>query len=225
MKGKEGNKKGFTLVEVVVAIAVVALLAGILVPLISKNIEDSKKARAKNEAVVIAAAIGSLYKDVGWWPTTDSDGPTSSPGVDRILTDPSNVPTGTGTGAGSGAKNWGTYGSSKPLADYLFYNNPDGDTGSSNQNQASQDYPTSGDFKWDGPYVDRPTIQDPWGNSYVINARYLPSNPRYKGSKKHRVYVLSAGPNRVWETPYSDATGDGSDSIQGDDIGVVLTVR
>lgn len=217
------NRQGFTMVEVVVVIGVVALLAGIMVPLISKNLEDAKAARAKNEAVVIGAAIGSLYKDTGFWPSTNKNGPSG--GVDRLASDMKKIPKGNAPGAKTGAGNWGQLGSVKALGDFLYYNNPDDDKGASGQNQAGQDYPASGEFRWAGPYLEKPDLLDPWGNAYMVNARYFPGNPRYGGPKKHRVYVLSAGPNKVWDTSYDDNTGDGGDDIAGDDIGVTVTVR
>ena len=90
---------GFTLIEVIVVIAVVAILAAILTPSITRNIEDSKISRTKNEVQVIAAAIAGLYKDVGNWPYTNADGPSG--GVDRLLGNSSTVPTGTGPNAGA----------------------------------------------------------------------------------------------------------------------------
>lgn len=41
--------EGFTLIEVIVVIAVVAILAAILTPQIVKNISESKIARAKKD--------------------------------------------------------------------------------------------------------------------------------------------------------------------------------
>ncbi|MDH3259048.1 MAG: prepilin-type N-terminal cleavage/methylation domain-containing protein, partial [Deltaproteobacteria bacterium] len=49
---KVRKNEGFTLVEVVVVIAVVAILAAILAPSIVKHIDDSKIAKAKNETQV-----------------------------------------------------------------------------------------------------------------------------------------------------------------------------
>ncbi len=214
------EKKGFTLIEVIVVIAVVAILAAILTPTIAKQIQDSRISRAKNETLVIGAAISDLRKDTGWWPYTNANGPSG--GVDRVLGDPSTVPTGAASGAGAGAANWGSYGSTKRLSDYLYYNNPDDNTGSSGQNETGQDYPTTGDFKWNGPYIKKILLNDPWGRSYVINARYFPGNTR-GGTNRHHVYVLSAGPDHLWSTPYSDATP--SEEIMGDDIGYRICVR
>jgi prepilin-type N-terminal cleavage/methylation domain-containing protein len=218
------NKKGFTLIEMVVVLAVVAILAAILTPTVARNIKASKVTRTINETQVIAAAVASLYKDTGYWPYTGANGPAG--GVDRVLTNPNTVPTGAESGAGSGAASWGTYGPSKPLYDYLYYNNPDDDTSSGGQNQTGQDYPTSGEYRWRGPYLDTRTIDDAWGRSYVINARYFPGNPRFNDkTRPHRVYVLSAGPDHLWGTAYSDAVTRNTtpdDSIGGDDIGKAI---
>ncbi len=216
------KNKGFTLVEMVVILAVVAILAAILVPTVAKHIADSQIARANNEVQVIGSAIASLFKDTGFWPYTNADGPSG--GVNRVLGNHSTVPTGVGPDAGSGASNWGTWDPVKPLYDYLYYNNPDGDTGPSNQGETG-DYPTSGQFMWRGPYLDKPLYDDPWGMSYVISARYFPGNILMSNPAGHRVLVLSAGLNKLWSTPFDDGvtrytTPD--DSPRHDDIGLVI---
>jgi len=225
MKKLSKDKKGFTLIEVIVVIAVVAILAAILTPTITRNIEDSKTSRTKNEVQVIAASIASLYKDTGGWPYTNANGPSG--GVDRVLGNSATVPTGAGPSAGSGTVNWGTYGVSKPLADYIYYNNPDNDTGPNNQNQSNQDYPTSGNYAWRGPYADQGLFDDAWGRSYVISARYFPGNTR-TSTAGHRVFILSAGPNGLWSTPYSDGVTrltNPDDGVRDDDIGHTLTIN
>ncbi len=211
---------GFTLIEVIVVIAVVAILAAILTPTIAKQIQDSRISRAKNETLVIGAAIADLHKDTGWWPYTNANGPAGR--VSRILGNSATVPLGAGSNAGNGATNWGTLGPQKPMSDYLYYNNPDDNTGSSGQNEPGQDYPTTGEFKWNGPYIDRKLLDDPWGRSYVVNARYFPGNT-LGGTNRHHVYVLSAGPDHLWSTPFADATSE--EEIMGDDIGFRICVR
>jgi prepilin-type N-terminal cleavage/methylation domain-containing protein len=229
------NKKGFTLIEMVVVLAVIAVLAAILLPTIAKHITDSRITRATNECQVITAAVMMLYKDTGKWPCTNADGPTGR--VDRVLTgnatDP--VPATAAPGARTGAVNWGTYGVTKQLADYLFFNNPDSDTGATNQNQANQDYPITGEFAWKGPYIDQQTYLDPWGNQYVISARYFPGGTV---SANHTVLVLSAGRDALWSSPFDDGvtrlsattdspygpyTNDGS--YTHDDIGIAITTN
>lgn len=229
------KRNGFTLIEMVVVLSVIAVLAAILFPTIAKHITDSRVTRATNECQVITASVMMLYKDTGKWPCTNEDGPSGR--VSRVLTgnsaDP--VPTGTAPGARSGAENWGSYGVTKQLYDYLYFNNPDADTGAVNQNQASQDYPISGEYAWKGPYIDQQTYVDPWGNQYVISARYFPGA---SWSANHSVLILSAGKDGLWSSPFDDgvtrlsSTTDGpygpfsnDGSYTHDDIGTVITTN
>lgn len=62
------RQKGFTLVEAAVAIGVVAILSGIIIPLILKNVRDARVARARNDLQVIAGAIALQLKDTGTRP-------------------------------------------------------------------------------------------------------------------------------------------------------------
>ncbi len=215
------DRRGFTLIEIVIAVAIVAIFAAALSPMVFRHLEDAKVTRAANETETIATAILGYYKDTGRWPFTNADGPSGNT-VDRIVT-ASTVATGAGTGAGSGAANWGTYGTAKNIGDYLYYNNPDDDSTAdgTNASQAGQDWPTTGALAWKGPYVGDYELTDPWGNAYVVNSRYFPGG-RYTGSVRHKVLVLSPGPDGKWQTPYSDNT---SEEILGDDIGTVVTVR
>jgi hypothetical protein len=89
-----------------------------------------------------------------------------------------------------------------------------------------------GEFAWRGPYIDRETHVDPWGNQYVISARYPPGGA---DAANHRVLVLSAGKDAVWLSPFSDGVTrlttpddspygphDNDGSYVHDDIGVVV---
>jgi len=218
------NRKGFTLIEMVVVLAVVSILVAILVPTIARHIKESKITKAKNEELVIASAILSLYKDTGRWPCTDTDGPAG--GANRVLSGDAGdfVPT-NDTGS-NGSSNWHSMADIKQLHNYLYFNNPDDDTGSANQNQAG-DYPTTGDYRWKGPYLDKRQVLDPWGAQYVINARYFPGNANTSAALRasHRILIMSAGINQVWETPFTDTidrTTSPDDSPAGDDIGFVI---
>ena len=219
--GNRMDRRGFTLLEIVIAVAIVAIFAAAISPMVFKHLEDAKKTRAQNETESIATAVLSYYKDTGVWPYTNLNGPTGNT-VTRAVSSTS-VATGAGAGAGPGAGNWGTYGTAKMLGDYLYYNNPDDDSSATGAgaDQASQDWATTGRRSWRGPYVGSYSFDDPWGHAYVVNTRYAPGGS-YNGTIRHKVFVLSPGPDGVWQTPYSDANVE---DIAGDDIGTVVTVR
>lgn len=56
-KTKTQNKKGFTLVELVVTIAILAILAGIAIPVIAYQLDSSKRSKALTYAHTIEYAI------------------------------------------------------------------------------------------------------------------------------------------------------------------------
>src|ERR1700690_2463995 len=67
----KGNR-GFTLIEVIVVAGIIAILAGILVPLIFKEIDEAKITRATADMKSMQNAIMVFIKDTGSWPTKDS---------------------------------------------------------------------------------------------------------------------------------------------------------
>lgn len=62
------GEKGFTLVEVIVVAAIIAILAGILVPMIFSQIDEAKLSRAKGDIRSLSSGIYAFRKDVGQWP-------------------------------------------------------------------------------------------------------------------------------------------------------------
>lgn len=221
---RANQKKGFTLIEMVVVLAVISILVTILIPQMARHLTDVRVARTKNELQVLGAAIADFYKDTGIWPYTNLPGPSG--GVNRVVGDIFNIPQGRARIAGPGAERWGNFEIFKPLYDYLYFNNPDEDTWRFNQNEPGQDFNIEGNHAWKGPYIDYRVYRDPWGSSYVINARYFPNNPLGKDFRFHNVYILSAGNDKLWSTPFDDTVNrniEPDDSPRHDDIGFVLT--
>lgn len=62
------GEKGFTLVEVIVVAAIIAILAGVLVPMIFSQIDEARLSRAKGDLRSLSSAIYAFRKDVGQWP-------------------------------------------------------------------------------------------------------------------------------------------------------------
>jgi general secretion pathway protein G len=194
--------RGFTLIEIVIVVAVIGILAGILVPIIAKHIKDSKVTRAFADVHRIHAAVGAFYSDrdlKGKWPmfidpalplTEDNHlylliGPGKDAGVD-----------------GEGAEFWNETGGWPServdrMEDHLVFNQP----------------PVNEYQGWDGPYITRITT-DPWGNHYGVNVKYATDFYRLEGEV---VWVISAGANATWETDFSQLN-DTDLVIGGDDI-------
>lgn len=178
---KLSNNKGFTLIEVIVVAGIIAILAGILVPLIFKEIDEAKLTRAAADVKSISTAILVLRKDTGSWPVSASCEPTVT-----LLNGSGTMP------AFSVAANWDQ--SAFNIFDY--YLNTD-DNGCWTACSANNNVKPC----WGGPYMAKVTA-DPWGNAYVTNASEFLSTGN--------VWVISAGPNGIVDTGRgaNDLSGD-----------------
>ena len=101
---------GFTLIEILVAVAILAILSAALSPLVIKYVNDGRRARTLSDAQAIAQAIEQFHLDTGLWPVSD-DGNTGDVGeLSRLVGLPAaqinanNIPGGAGTAPGDG--NW-----------------------------------------------------------------------------------------------------------------------
>jgi len=179
------RQNGFTLVEAVVAIGVVAILAGILIPLVMKHLEDARIARAKNDIHVIIAAIASQLKDTGARPQAAA-GPGGADGSgDNLWYSPGPAPR-------SNDQNLFAAGGQNTLVN--LFTAPDPQRGLLQQ-QAETLFgfgaaAAGQEIGYKGPYLthDIADKTDPWGRAYVILG-YNQNGQRNQGP----IWVVSAG--------------------------------
>ena len=57
------NNKGFSLVELIIVVAIMAILAGVLIPQFVKYLENSKKSADLSQAESIANAVAAQYAE------------------------------------------------------------------------------------------------------------------------------------------------------------------
>jgi general secretion pathway protein G len=62
---------GFTMIELVVVIAVIAILAGITTVVVNQVLDDARRSRAASEVKVLGEAILNVYKDTTIWPLSN----------------------------------------------------------------------------------------------------------------------------------------------------------
>ena len=143
-KDQRKNEAGFTLVEVIVIVAILAILAGILVPMIFSQIDEAKITRAEADAKSVSSAILTLRKDVGVWPNLA--GATGCTGSITLLNGEGNLPQGLAAMAYSTA-------AALNFTDVLMADD-------------QECYDTN---LYKGPYLPVVTA-DPWGNAYIVAA-------------------------------------------------------
>lgn len=68
---KLNNKKGFTLIELIVVIVIIGILAAIVVPRLSGFTDTAKKQAVVADAKTIASAAAALYAETGTTPVAD----------------------------------------------------------------------------------------------------------------------------------------------------------
>ncbi len=222
--GPTRGRAGFTLIEILVAVAILAILSAALTPMVIKYVNDGRRARALSDAETVAQAIKAFNLDTGTWPVNNDNNLNDRGELSRLVGLPdgfANRDIPDGAGAAPGDRNWnggGAGGRAGAMEDHLIFNRTD---------SVDPLYPVSATPPqppgWNGPYLDAIPV-DPWNRPYVCNVRYL-QDANVAGTNqverdRHAVMCISAGQNGEFETSFSDATeleGPG-----GDDIGAII---
>ncbi len=68
MSNKELNNKGFTLIELAVVLAIIAILAAVLTPMVTGYIDQARETRAQSDVRAIATAILGYQRDTSRFP-------------------------------------------------------------------------------------------------------------------------------------------------------------
>ena len=72
MHRNQGRRQsGFTLVEILVAVAILAIMSAALTPLVVKYVNDGRRARAMSDSQAIGQAILAFQLDTGLWPVNN----------------------------------------------------------------------------------------------------------------------------------------------------------
>jgi len=178
------STRGFTLVEVIVILAVVSILVAIVTPTVLKYITEAQQSRAEEDVRALSVVINDLIKDTGQFPGAKlATGKT-------FLCGPGTPSTG----------DWGDATTCGDLTLHLISNDPNQDASPN----GTGDYRTTGRRKYKGPYV-QVLNEDPWGNAYQINAISL------VGGDTTPTWIISAGPDGAFQTTPTAAALSGDD--------------
>jgi general secretion pathway protein G len=85
------KKRGFTLIEILVVIVVIAILATLVAPNVFQHVSTAKSSTAKSQIEMIGTALDAYRLDNGQYPTTQQ-------GLDALINKPSIDPPATWRG-------------------------------------------------------------------------------------------------------------------------------
>ena len=177
-----GNR-GFTLIEVIVVAAIIAILAGILVPMIFSQIDEAKITRAQADCRSISTAVLMFRKETGKWPYF-------VPGVADCSLKYVTLQSGTGTEPTDVPGDWNIGLNAFALGNILNLPGVNPPIAQACYNDKAKSYLSE----------DR---SDPWGHQYIVGAaNFANDNP---------VWVISAGPNGQLDTSVTSQSLIGDD--------------
>ena len=68
---RERTPRGFTLLEMLVVLAVIGLLAGLVAPLVIRNVGDARQQTARTQIEMFGLALDAYRLDVGQYPSSE----------------------------------------------------------------------------------------------------------------------------------------------------------
>jgi general secretion pathway protein G len=189
------SRAGLTLLEIVIVVAILAILAGFIVPVLNGVAASSKITAAQASLATIRDAImgtpdkPGYYSDTGQLPNTLADlflQPAGMPSYNRDTNRGWRGPylfNANGT-LGSGNEPQGFIVGASASSYTAPYGIPSGNPGY----LASEPYGNTGD----------PVIIDPWGNAIFLQ---WPTSGSSAVQNQEFVRLISAGPNKTIDTP------------------------
>jgi general secretion pathway protein G len=193
--GTMKEMKGFTLIELAVVLAIIAVLAAVLTPMVTGYLDQARITRAQADVRTIADGIKLYRNDTGVYPFFDTIAAATSGATANIAGNKSMV-------AGSnGAAISSQSGVTATTSLELYMNG-------NVMNRSTTAAP--GKARFAGPYVGS-VDSDPWGNKYYIQVGNLGSD------STNWAFVVSAGPNGLIDTGTTQAR-TGAFAAGSDDV-------
>jgi len=189
---------GFTLIELILVVAVVAILAAILVPTVFSILDDSAITKGKADVKAIAGATVKFRDDTGVFPTRDAD---VLNGEVNLLYSGTVAPLIAAFSPSPGAAFDCTTAANCDTFQFPFITNA-----------GTNAYSTTGKKFWKGPYLSE-NATDEFDTPYIVYVRRLRLTG---GITTERAWIVFAGPNKAYETT------PGSTSAQGDDFAFLI---
>ncbi len=81
-RGRRARTAGFTLIEVLVVVVMIAILATLVAPNVFRHVGGAKRSTARSQVEMLGAALDAFRLDVGRYPT-------AAEGLDALSTAPS----------------------------------------------------------------------------------------------------------------------------------------
>ncbi|MBN2290508.1 MAG: prepilin-type N-terminal cleavage/methylation domain-containing protein [Candidatus Glassbacteria bacterium] len=218
------NSKAFTLIEIIVAVALVAILSAAIAPSVLNNIAQGRIARATSDVQALSSAVARFRKDTGLYPNKVNPSFTSTEFNFLATRGPDGDPSIATTALQYWARNattgvpaapvWPTAftatagaASCQDITSHLI----EGQDRVDSSYSAAQNPDDPLDVGFRAGLISNDPL-DPWGHRYLINVAGL-------GVTREPVWVISAGPDGILDTYVPNTGLSASDSLRGDDIG------